>query len=202
MESNFDIAWTASRLILRSLVLVSAASSVAWAGQSVSARPQKSRPQLSSPQSPAGSAQQAPAKALAAADPAAASKAGASASNAPAQIGPAIDLQLGKASLLRLPQAIERISVGNPMIADVTMISAREVYVLGKDLGTTNIIIWDAGGQATILDVKVITDPALLEKELREMLPGETDIKVRTTADSLILVGSVSDAVKADYAVQ
>ena len=34
------------------------------------------------------------------------------------------------------------------------------------------------------------------------MLPGETDIKVKTSADSLILVGSVSDAVKADYAVQ
>jgi pilus assembly protein CpaC len=205
MESNFDIARTASRLILGSVVFVTAAASVAWAGQSASAKTPKVGAQLSSPQSPAGSAQHAPGKALAAADPqtpASAPKAGASVSDAPAQIGAALDLQLGKASLLRLPQTVERISVGNPTIADVTMISAREVYVLGKDLGTTNIIIWAVGGQATIVDVKVNADPALLEKELRETLPGETDIKVKTTADSLILVGTVSDAVKADYAVQ
>jgi pilus assembly protein CpaC len=205
MESNFDIARTASRLILGSVVLVTAAASGAWAGQSASARTPKVGAQLSSPASPTRSAQQPPGKAMAAADsqtPASGPKAGTSVSDTAAQIGLAIDLQLGKASLLRLPQAVERISVGNPTIADVTMISAREVYVLGKDLGTTNLIIWAVGGQATIVDVKVNADPALLEKELREMLPGETDIKVKTSADSLILVGSVSDAVKADYAVQ
>jgi pilus assembly protein CpaC len=52
------------------------------------------------------------------------------------------------------------------------------------------------------VDVTVSADPALLEKELRAMLPSETDIRVKTTADSLVLMGSVSDALKADYAVQ
>jgi pilus assembly protein CpaC len=205
MESNLDIARTASRLILGSVMLVSAASPVAGAGQSVAAKTPKAGAQLSSPQRPTGTAQQTPVRALAAAEaqpPGTAAKAGASLSNAAAQLGPGVDLQLGKATLLRLPQPVERISVGNPSIADVTMISTKEVYVLGKDLGTTNIIIWDTTGQATILDVKVNADPSLLEKELRDMLPGEIDIKVKTSADSLILVGSVSDAVKADYAVQ
>src|SRR5262249_14005240 len=71
-----------------------------------------------------------------------------------------------------------------------------------KDLGTTNIIVWTQGGQATILDVNVSADPTLLEQELRQMLPKETDIRVKTTADSLVLIGTVSDALKADYAVQ
>jgi len=70
------------------------------------------------------------------------------------------------------------------MIADVTVISPREVYVLGKDLGSTNVIIWAKAGQTVIIDVRVGADPALLEAELRDMLPGETDIKVKTTADS------------------
>jgi len=118
------------------------------------------------------------------------------------QMGPTINALLGKATLLRLPQAVERISVADPTITDVAMISMREVYVLGKDLGTTNIIVWTQGGQATILDVNVSADPTLLEQELRQMLPKETDIRVKTTADSLVLIGTVSDALKADYAVQ
>jgi pilus assembly protein CpaC len=52
------------------------------------------------------------------------------------------------------------------------------------------------------VDVSVSADPAPLEEGLRAMLPSETDIRVKTTADSLVLMGSVSDALKADYAVQ
>ena len=120
----------------------------------------------------------------------------------PARIGPMVNATVGKAVLIRLPDPIERISVGNPAVADVTLISQREVYLLGKDLGTTNIIIWAKGAPATVIDVNVSTDPALLEAELRSLLPAETDIRVKTSADSVVLLGTVSDAVKAQQAVQ
>src|SRR5512134_1243122 len=123
-------------------------------------------------------------------------------SSEPARVGPSISAIVSKSTLIRLPDPIERISVGNPAIADVTLISQREVYLLGKDLGTTNIIVWAKGGQATVIDVKVSADPALLESELRALLPTETDIKVRTSADSIVLIGTVADALKADYAVE
>jgi pilus assembly protein CpaC len=123
-------------------------------------------------------------------------------SPAPARIGPMVNATVGKATLIRLPDPIERISVGNPAVADMTLISQREVYLLGKDLGTTNIIIWAKGAPATVIDVNVSTDPALLEAELRSLLPAETDIRVKTSADSVVLLGTVSDAVKADQAVQ
>ena len=122
--------------------------------------------------------------------------------NAQTKIGPTISALLGKATLIRLQEPIERISVGNPAIADVTLISLREVYLLGKDLGTTNVIVWAKNGETMIMDVKVGGDPVLLETELRAMLPGEPDIHVRTSADSLALTGTVSDAVKAEQAVQ
>jgi pilus assembly protein CpaC len=109
---------------------------------------------------------------------------------------------VSKSTLIRLPDPIERISVGNPAIADVTLISQREVYLLGKDLGTTNIIVWAKGGQATVMDVNVSADPALLESELRSLLPTETDIKVKSSADSIALMGTVADALKVDYAVE
>lgn len=110
-----------------------------------------------------------------------------------ARIGPQMNLLVGKSTLLRLADAVERLSVGNPAIADVTPISEREVYLLGKDLGTTNLIIWAKNGPATVIDITVSTDPTLLEQELRTLLPGEKDIRIAMTADSIVLLGTVSD---------
>ncbi len=59
----------------------------------------------------------------------------------PSEIGPAMELVVGKSTLVRLPAPIERISVGNPAVADVTLISARELYLLGKTFGSTNVIM-------------------------------------------------------------
>jgi len=123
-------------------------------------------------------------------------------SEGPAQIGPNMNLLVGKSTLLRLPVSIKRVSVGNPAIADVILISQRELYFLGKDLGTTNVIVWVNGNRATIIDVQVTADSTLLEAELHTLLPSETDIKVRSSADSIVLTGTVSDAVKAQQAVE
>lgn len=118
-----------------------------------------------------------------------------------AQIGPQMNLVIGKSTLLRLPSAIDRISVGNPNIADVTLISGRELYLLGKTVGGTNVILWRKGGSTTIVDVVVNIDAARLESRIAELLPGETGIRVNTAADSIVLLGEVSSATKAEQAV-
>jgi len=111
-----------------------------------------------------------------------------------------MNLIIGKSTLLRLPEPVQRVSVGNPAVADAAPISERELYLLGKDLGTTNLIVWAKNGQATAIDVTVSADAALLEKEMTTLLPGETDIKVKMTADSIVLNGTVSNAIKASQA--
>ena len=115
-------------------------------------------------------------------------------------VNPPLDLVIGKSTLVRMPSAITRISLGNPQIADVTLISPTELYLLGKTYGSTNLIVWRKGGGATALDVNVTIDFARMEKKLHELLPGERDISVRPAADSVILTGVVSSAVKAKYA--
>ena len=121
-------------------------------------------------------------------------------SSEPAQVGPAMTLLVGKSTLLRLQNPVDRISIGNPGIADVTPISQRELYLLGKSLGATNVIIWSKGGPATVIDVTVNADLSPLESELKLLLPDE-DIKVTSASGSIVLRGTVADAVKADQAV-
>ena len=118
-----------------------------------------------------------------------------------ARIGPAMTLLVGKSTLLRLQDPIDRISVGNPAIADVTLISKREVYFLGKALGATNVIIWSNFGQATVIDVTVNADLTPLESELKLLLPDEKDITVVSASGSIVLRGTVADAVKVEQAV-
>ncbi len=121
--------------------------------------------------------------------------------SAPAEVGPAMNLVIGKSTLLRLPAPISRISVGNPAVADVTLISSRELYLLGKTYGTTNVILWGRDTPTTIIDVSVSIDSTALQNRLRELLPSENGIVVKTAADSVVLGGEVSSALQADYAV-
>ncbi|WP_246167629.1 type II and III secretion system protein family protein [Propionivibrio limicola] len=84
---------------------------------------------------------------------------------------------------------------------DVLLLSPREIYLLGKTVGSTNVIMLDRAGQCTMIDVAVGMDTASLSAMFKELLPTENGIKVSSAADSVVLSGMVSDAVAADRAV-
>lgn len=49
-----------------------------------------------------------------------------------------------KSRVVTLSTAAKRVSIGNPDIADVLILGSSELYVLGKDLGATNVLLWDS----------------------------------------------------------
>lgn len=118
-----------------------------------------------------------------------------------AALGPTLNLVTGKSTLLRLGAPVDRISVGNPVVADVTVIGSRELYVLGKAFGSTNVILWRKNGPTSVLNVVVDLDAGLLQDKLAELLPEEKGIQVHAAADSVVLSGTVSSAAKVEQAV-
>lgn len=84
---------------------------------------------------------------------------------------------------------------------DVLLLSPREVYLLGKSVGATNLIMLNKKGQCTMVDVAVGMDVTALEATFRELMPNEKNIKVTSAADSLVLSGEVSDATAAERAL-
>jgi pilus assembly protein CpaC len=120
---------------------------------------------------------------------------------APLATASTMDVTLGKSVLLKLPAAAARLSVGNPDIADMMLIDPTQIYVLGKTIGTTNIILWTRGGQTAIINITVFLDAAALQSKLRELMPEERNVKVSAAGDSLVLFGTVTDTLKADRAV-
>ena len=111
-------------------------------------------------------------------------------------------LPVGKSTLLQLPEAVSRRTVGNPNVLATKLFAPKTLYLLGTGLGTTNMIVQDTKGTCTVVDVIVSIDPEGLQQTLSQLLPDEKNIKVSAAEDSLILSGTVQDAVAADHAVQ
>jgi pilus assembly protein CpaC len=84
---------------------------------------------------------------------------------------------------------------------DVLLLSPREVYLLGKTMGSTNIALLDRAGKCTLMDVAVGIDTVALNASLKEFMPGENLIKISSAADAVVLSGTVSDAAAADRVV-
>jgi len=118
------------------------------------------------------------------------------------QLGASMQLLVGKSTLLRLPSPVERLSVGNPGVVDMTLINAKELYLLGKSSGSTNLILWNKAGQATIVDVTVRFDLAPLSDRLALFMPEEKGIRVDAAGDSIVLSGTVSSAPKVNRALE
>lgn len=57
--------------------------------------------------------------------------------------------------LLRLPEPIEKVVIGNPSIADVTVNGTYSLVLTGKSFGTTNLIVLGQSGEV-VLEERII----------------------------------------------
>ncbi len=109
---------------------------------------------------------------------------------------------IGKSMLIPLPEPVRNRTVGNPEIVQATMVSPQTMYVLGRSLGTTNMIVQGRSGTCSVIHVAVNVDAGGLQGSLAQLMPTERGIRVATAADNLVLTGSVSSAQAAQQAVE
>jgi len=114
----------------------------------------------------------------------------------------ALIVPLFKSKVVRLGEPAARVSVGNPDIADILILRSTQLYVLGKDLGTANVLLWDKQDHliATVA-VEVTHDLESLKAKLHELLPSE-NIQVYTSQRSIVLAGRVSSPLAVNTAVR
>lgn len=111
-------------------------------------------------------------------------------------------IPVGKSTLIKLPEPLASRSIANPDVVQAKLISPKTLYLLGVNIGTTNMIIRSADGTCTVIDVMVNMDPDALQETLSALMPDEKNIKVTAAADSLILSGTVEDALTASRVVE
>lgn len=104
---------------------------------------------------------------------------------------------LGKSTMVALPEPVRTRTVGNPAVVQAMLVSPRTLYLLGSDVGTTNMIVQGRSGSCSIIDVVVGADPGGLQQAIADLMPEEPGVKVKAAADTIVLMGTVSDAVQA-----
>lgn len=112
-----------------------------------------------------------------------------------------VSVPLGKSLLVPLDEPVRNRTIGNPAVAQATMVSPRTLYLVGMSVGTTNMIVQGKSGACRIIDVAVGADAGGLQASLRQLMPREHDIRVSTAADTIVLAGNVSSAQAAQQAV-
>ena len=109
------------------------------------------------------------------------------------EIAQVVRLRVGHSKVLRTPFALTRISVADPDVADLILISEREIYINGLAPGVTNITMWGKS-RFTSATVTVEADLTLLKEKLHQILPQEK-IGVEAAGDSIVLSGEVTGPV-------
>lgn len=113
--------------------------------------------------------------------------------------GQTVTVAVGHAQVVRAPGRITRVFIANDQLADAVPVSPSQVVVNGKQVGTSNLLLW-VEGQVTSYEVRVTADAPTLQRQLREHFPDE-DIQVRASGNSLVLSGSVRNSQAAERAV-
>lgn len=97
----------------------------------------------------------------------------------------------GKSAIMTLPDTVARVSLADPSIADVVVLTPKEIQINGKKIGSTSLIVWDKNGNKTFFDVDVIIDNSQLKERLSEAAPGDA-LTVKVAKDSVVVTGTVS----------
>jgi pilus assembly protein CpaC len=113
---------------------------------------------------------------------------------------------LGQNRRIELREEVVRLAVGDPAVASVQIVSSREILLLGRRPGRTNLILWLADGSVDERSVQVDRDLSLLARALRDIHPA-IEVLSAPDRDAVVLRGvvpearfsSAAEAVAADY---
>ncbi len=107
-----------------------------------------------------------------------------------------LEVTIGKSQVVELKEPFSRVSVTNPAIADVFVVTPNQILVSGKAVGTTSLVVFYPR-KTVFFDLLVQTDLALLRERLKHVAPKD-EIDVQAAQDALILTGtSTSEQVMA-----
>jgi pilus assembly protein CpaC len=100
-----------------------------------------------------------------------------------------LHVQANQSYLLDTDLKIRRVSIGKPEIADVTVVTPKQLMITGKAPGSTTLIYWSEAGVPTSVDVDVWVQNNV-RKDLEKLVPGEK-FEMSGPQDTMILSGTV-----------
>lgn len=98
---------------------------------------------------------------------------------------------VGKTQLIKFDEPVKRISITDPSLADLVLLSPKELLLNGKKAGRTSLLFWGASEKPVFFNMVVQQDTDAVIQAVEQIAPNE-NIKYNFTDDGLILSGKVS----------
>ena len=106
--------------------------------------------------------------------------------------GISTEVTVNRSVLLNLKKPVDRVTLATQGIADIMVITPRQVQINGLAIGKTTLIVWEDGSDKPVFyDVKVTGDQASIDEQMKELAPND-GITVQYANDTVILSGKVA----------
>jgi len=113
----------------------------------------------------------------------------------------AVDLLVGRSTIVNVGSAISRVSLTVPDVADAMVTAPQQLLIHGKTPGTISLFVWDRAGSIKTYEVSVRRDLTHLTAQLKELFPGEP-LTVMGSGKDVVLSGTVSSKYVIDKAAE
>ena len=119
-----------------------------------------------------------------------------------ATVDTVVKVPIFKSRVVVTASPIKRVSVGNPDIADVLVLGVDDLYILGKDLGSTNVLLWDKNDKLlSSVQITVTHDIDGLKSQLSEITHNDS-IHVSSVQRDLVITGMVANVSEMDAVIK
>src|SRR6266404_1820346 len=101
-------------------------------------------------------------------------------------------VMVGKSLLINTSEKLRRVSVTDPNVADVQVVTPTQILVHGRSAGEVSLLIWDELERSRSFDLRVDVDVTAAAEEEKSVFPDE-QINVTPSRSAIVLSGHVSD---------
>ena len=108
-----------------------------------------------------------------------------------------VRVYVGRSSLVHAPWPATRVSVTDPKVADVQVLTPDQVLVMGKSVGSTDLIMWSEQEEVWRARIDVDVDLSRLEANLAGLFPRST-LEIRQSQDVVVVTGYLRRTEQAD----
>jgi pilus assembly protein CpaC len=108
-----------------------------------------------------------------------------------ASLSESLAVYVRQACVVNAPWPIKRVSITDPAIADVQVLSPRQVLVQGKQVGSTTLLLWSEDEKAQQMRIDVEIDLSRMLAELKKAFPLST-LEVTQSAGVLTVRGRLA----------
>src|SRR5262245_2563032 len=103
-----------------------------------------------------------------------------------------LSLEVGQNRLMETSEPLGRVSVANPEVADLKVVTNSQLLVTAKGVGDTYLDLWDKSDRPLVMSLHVTRNLDALRKQIKDLFPNE-QIAVSAAGDLVVLSGEVSD---------